>query len=126
MCETNLDLIDTESIHPGHKARQSGLSCSAHTDQQEMALRLPEDSGQTILKSDSTKIMFELKIVIYDCFVFFDSPVNSEDMVQDLVEKYQRHIQLFLIENLQTRLHVVSQLLLLHWDVVLHPPPKKR
>lgn len=65
--------------------------------------------------------MFELKIVIYDCFVFFDSPVNSEDMVQDLIEKYQRHVQLFLIENLQTRLHVVSQLLLLHWDVVLHP-----
>lgn len=56
MWETNLDLIDTESIHPGHKARQSGLSCSAHTDQQQMALRLPEDSGQTILKVTQRKL----------------------------------------------------------------------
>lgn len=42
-------------------------------------------------------------------------------MVQHLIEEYQRHIQLFLIEDLQTGLHIVSQLFLLHWDVVLHP-----
>lgn len=63
--------------------------------------------------------MFELKFVISD--YFFDSPVNSEDVVQHLIEEYQRHVQLFLIEDLQTGLHIVSQLLLLHWDVVLHP-----
>lgn len=42
---TNLDLVYTKSIHPGYEARQSRLSCSTHTDQQEMALRLTEDSG---------------------------------------------------------------------------------
>lgn len=44
-CCTNLDLVYTKSIHPGYEARQSRLSCSTHTDQQEMALRLTEDSG---------------------------------------------------------------------------------
>lgn len=45
MCCTNLDLVYTKSVHPGYEARQSSLSCSTHTDQQQMALRLPEDSG---------------------------------------------------------------------------------
>lgn len=42
-------------------------------------------------------------------------------MVQYLIEEYQRNVQLFLIKDLQTSLHIVSQLLLLHWDVVLNP-----
>lgn len=41
---TDLDLIDTKSVHPGNKARQSSLPCSTHTDQQEMSLWLTEDS----------------------------------------------------------------------------------
>ena len=49
-CFTNLDLVNTKSVHPGYKAGQSCLSCSTHTDQQEMTLRLTEDSerGNTI------------------------------------------------------------------------------
>lgn len=42
-------------------------------------------------------------------------------MVQHLIEEHQWDIQLFLIEDLQTGLHIVPQLLLFHWDVVLHP-----
>lgn len=48
------------------------------------------------------------------------SPVNSEDVVQDLIEEHQRDVQLLFIEDLQTGLHIVPQLLLFHWDVVLH------
>lgn len=48
------------------------------------------------------------------------SPVNSEDVVQNLIKEHQRNIQLLLIEDLQTGLHVVSQFLLFHWDVILH------
>lgn len=49
------------------------------------------------------------------------SPVNPEDMVQHLVEQHQWDIQLLLIEDFQTGLYIVPQLLLFHWDVVLHP-----
>lgn len=55
---------------------------------------------------------------------FCDSPVNSEDVVQHLIEEHQRDVQLFLIEDLQTGLHIVPQLLLFHWDVVLRPKTK--
>ena len=48
-----------------------------------------------------------------------DVPVNAEDVVQHLVEEHQRHVQLLLVEDLQTGLHVVPELLLLHGDVVL-------
>lgn len=41
---TNLDLVDTKSVHPGNKARQCSLPRSTHTNQQEMSLRLTEDS----------------------------------------------------------------------------------
>lgn len=47
------------------------------------------------------------------------APVNPEDMVQHFIEEHQRNVQLFFIEDLQTGLHVVSQLLLFYWDVVL-------
>lgn len=30
---TNLDLVDTKSIHPGYKARQGRLSCSTNANQ---------------------------------------------------------------------------------------------
>lgn len=42
-------------------------------------------------------------------------------MVQHLIEEYQWDIQLLLIKDLQTGLHIVPQLLLFHWDIVLHP-----
>lgn len=47
------------------------------------------------------------------------SPVNSQHMVQNLVEEYQRNIQLLLVEDLKTGLNIVTQLLLLNWDIVL-------
>lgn len=53
------------------------------------------------------------------------SPVNSEDVVQNLIKEHQRNIQLLLIEDLQTGLHVVSQFLLFHWDVILHTQKHK-
>lgn len=40
-------------------------------------------------------------------------------MVQNFVKEHQRNIQLLLVEDLQTGLHIVTQLLLLNWDVVL-------
>lgn len=49
------------------------------------------------------------------------SPVDPEDVVQHLIEQHQWDVQLFFIEDLQTGLHIVPQLFLFHWDVVLHP-----
>ena len=43
-------------------------------------------------------------------------------MVQHLVEEHQRHVQLFLVEDLQPRLHVIPQLFPAHWQVVLGQP----
>ena len=43
---TNLDLIDTQAVHPGHKTGQGGLSCSTDSNQEEMTLGLSEDSGK--------------------------------------------------------------------------------
>lgn len=53
---TNLNLVHAQSIHPGYKARQCGLACSAHADQQEMALRLTEDSTQENEFSEFTSL----------------------------------------------------------------------
>lgn len=52
-----------------------------------------------------------------DCCVC--PPVNPEDMIQHLIEEHKRDVELFLIEDFQTGLHVIPQLLLFHWDVVL-------
>lgn len=41
-------------------------------------------------------------------------------MVQHFIEEHQRDVKFLLIEDLQTGLHIVSQFLLFHWDVVLH------
>ena len=49
-------------------------------------------------------------------------PVNSENMVEDLIEEHQRNIQFFLIEDLQSRLDIVPQLLSFHGKVVLGHP----
>lgn len=54
--------------------------------------------------------------------VLLEDPVYPEHMVEDLVEQDQRHIQLLLIEDLETSLHIIPQLLLLHWEVVLGQP----
>lgn len=41
----NLDLIDAQSVHPGHEAGERGLSSAADADQEQVTLRLTEDSG---------------------------------------------------------------------------------
>ena len=61
-----------QSIHPGNEAGQSSLSSTTYTDQQQVALRLAEDT------------------------------VNAEHVVEDFIEQDQRHIELFLVEYLQT------------------------
>lgn len=54
--------------------------------------------------------------------VLLEDPVYPEHMVEHLIEQDQRHIQLFLVEHLETSLHIFLQLLLLHWEVVLGQP----
>ena len=51
--------------------------------------------------------------------VLLEDPVNAEHVVQHFVEQHQRHVQFLLVEDLQPGLHVLSQLLLVHWNVVL-------
>lgn len=41
---TYLDLVHTEAIHPGHKAGQGCLPSAANSNEQQMTLRLAEDS----------------------------------------------------------------------------------
>lgn len=53
LCSAYLDLIDAQSVHPGHKAGQSGLPCATHTNQQEMSLWLTEDSRGTFPQAPS-------------------------------------------------------------------------
>ena len=43
-------------------------------------------------------------------------------MIEDFVEEHKRYVQLLLVEHLQLGLDVVSQLLLVHWEVVLGQP----
>lgn len=52
--QTHLDLVHAQPVHPGHEAGQSGFSCSADTDQKQVALRLAEYSetpGRTNFKA---------------------------------------------------------------------------
>ena len=65
------DLEYSQSIHPGHKAGQCGFTGTAHTDQQQVTLRLSEDT------------------------------VDTQDVIQHLVEQDQRHIKLLFVENLE-------------------------
>lgn len=44
---TYLNLEDAQSIHPSHEATQRGLSSTRHSDKQQMALRLSEDTVDT-------------------------------------------------------------------------------
>ena len=43
-------------------------------------------------------------------------------MIKDFVKEHKRYVQLLLVEHLQPGLDVVSQLLLVHWEVVLGQP----
>ena len=52
----------------------------------------------------------------------FEYPVNPEHVVQDLVEEDERNVQFFLVEDLESGLDVVSQFLLVDWQVVLGEP----
>ena len=40
----HLDLEHAETVHPGHEAGQCGFARTAHPDQQQVALRLAEDT----------------------------------------------------------------------------------
>ncbi len=44
LVRSNLDLIDTQSVHPGHEAGERGLPSAADADQEQVTLRLTEDS----------------------------------------------------------------------------------
>ena len=54
--------------------------------------------------------------------VLFEYPVNPEHMVEHLIEEYKRHVQLFLVEDLEPGLGVIPQFLAANWDVVLGEP----
>ena len=43
-------------------------------------------------------------------------------MIEDLVKENERDIQFFLVENLETCLHIVSELFLVYWKVLLGKP----
>ena len=88
----HLHLEHAQPVHPGDERRQSGLARTASSDEQQVALRLAEDA------------------------------VDAEDVVEDLIEEHERHVQLLLVEDLQTRLGVLAQRLLLDRHVVLRQP----
>lgn len=50
--DTNLYLVDAETVHPGNKAGQRGLPCAAHSNEKQVALWLAENSekGEEMLK----------------------------------------------------------------------------
>ena len=52
----------------------------------------------------------------------FEDSVDPQNVVENLVKQDQRNVQLLLIEDLQSGLHIVPQLLLVHWQVVLGQP----
>ena len=54
--------------------------------------------------------------------ILFEDPVNPEHVIEDFVKEHKRYVQLFLVEHLQPGLDVVSQLLLVYWEVVLGQP----
>ena len=54
--------------------------------------------------------------------VLLEYPVDPEHMVEHFVEQHQRNIEFFLVEHLEASLHIVSQLFLLHWEIVLGQP----
>ena len=54
--------------------------------------------------------------------VLFEDSVNSEYMIQYLIEEHQRYIQFLLVEYLEPGLDIVPQLLLVNWEVVLRQP----
>ena len=43
-------------------------------------------------------------------------------MVEHLIEEYKRHVQFFLIEDLEPGLGVIPQFLAANWDIVLGEP----
>ena len=66
----HLDLVHAQAVHPRHEARQGCLSRPTHSNQQQMALRLAEDT------------------------------IDAKNMVKHFIEEYQRHIEFFFVENL--------------------------
>jgi len=91
----NLDLEDTQSIHPRNKARQRRLSGSADTDEQQMTLRLTEDT------------------------------VNTQDVVENFVKQNKRNIQLLFVEHLNAQMdHFLCKVLVtseLMYGLFVHP-----
>jgi hypothetical protein len=88
----HLDLKDGEAVHPGDEAGEGRLARPRHPYQQEVSLRLPEDT------------------------------VDAQDMIQHLVEENQRDVQLLLVEDPEAGLDVVAELLPVDGDVVLGEP----
>ncbi|KAH6607744.1 hypothetical protein Trco_004057 [Trichoderma cornu-damae] len=88
----DLDLEHLEAVHPGHEPREGSLAAAAHADEDQVALRLPEDA------------------------------VDAQHVLQDVVEQDERNVDLFLAERLEASGHEVPQLLPVDGDVVLGEP----
>jgi len=88
----NLDLENSETVHPGNKSGKSCLASTRHSNKEKVTLGLSED------------------------------PVNPEHMIQHLVEEDQGHVKFLLVEDLEPGLRVVSQLIPGDWYVVLAQP----
>lgn len=79
--QTHLNLVHAQTIHPGYKTGQCGLSRSTDTNQKQVALRLAEYS-ETLSEKDTIQDF-------YDLFWFQHSgPKFSQELIYNIFNMF--------------------------------------